>query len=414
MNNNTSSKYLPRWMSAQLKVMASEGRVTVLTGARQVGKSTLLAHELGEDWCLFSMDDFDIQSQARRDPDILLTSSKHIILDEAHLSPSLFPRIKRLVDQDRSRRFILSGSANLLLLSRTTESLAGRAEFLHLLPFSAGELAGHDIPAFLQQLFIGDMEPPAILAVTLDATALATMVWNGGMPEIAHRRNTSDLLRWREGYIRSYLEKDLRELSQIDNLPDFKRLMSLAALRCGCLLNQSDVARDAGLSQPTAHRYLGMLEVSEQCVRLTPFHSNAAKSIVKSPKLMWTDTGIAAFAAGFMSPSDLLTSREWGAFLECYVYNQLRAMCGTWDLPGEIFFWRTRSGVEVDFVIRRGRRLIAVEVKASQQVRYEDTAGLQEFMRLHSDCRAGIVLYAGGEKKRLADTLWAVPLSWLA
>jgi len=90
-------------------------------------------------------------------------------------------------------------------------------------------------------------------------------------------------LRWREGYIRSYLEKDLRELSQIDNLPDFKRLMSLAALRCGCLLNQSDVARDAGLSQPTAHRYLGMLEVSEQCVRLTPFHSNAAKALVKSP-----------------------------------------------------------------------------------------------------------------------------------
>ncbi|MCX6998155.1 MAG: ATP-binding protein [Kiritimatiellaeota bacterium] len=411
--NNNSSKYLPRWMAAPLQALARAARVTVLTGARQVGKSTLLSHELGKDWRLFSMDDFDIQSQAQRDPDLLLASSQHIILDEAHLIPALFPRVKRLVDQDRSRRFILSGSANLLLLSRTTESLAGRAEFLRLLPFSAGELAGQASPAFLQRLFAGALESPAGRPVTLDATALATRVWNGGMPEIVHRRNTADLLRWREGYIRSYLEKDLRDLSQIANLPDFKRLMSLAALRCGCLLNQSDVARDAGLSQPTAHRYLGLLEVSEQCVRLTPFHAHAAKSLVKAPKLMWTDTGIAAFAAGFMSPSDLLHSREWGAFLECYVYNQLRAVCGTWDSPGEIFFWRTRSGVEVDFVIRHGRRLLAVEVKAGQQVRYADTAGLQEFMRRHSDCRAGIVLYAGGEQQQLADTLWAVPLSWL-
>ncbi len=398
-------------MAPRLRMMAEEARITVLTGARQVGKSTMLAHELGAEWTYFTLDDFDVQSQAKRDPDVLLAASKRIILDEAHMIPSLFPRIKHFVDQDRTRRFILSGSANLLLLSRTTESLAGRAEFLHLFPLSAGELACSRAPKTLEQAFSQDFMPSGRPFAPMDSHILAEMVWKGGMPEMVHRNNRPGIARWREGYIRSYLERDLRQLSQIDNLPDFKRLMSLAALRCGCLLNQSDLARDAGLSQPTAHRYLGILDVSEQCHRLPPFHTNASKSVVKTPKLMWTDTGIAAFAAGFMSESSLLSAREWGSFLECYVFNQLRAVCGMWDPPGEIFFWRTRSGMEVDFVIRRGRRLVAIEVKAAKQVRFEDTAGLQEFMRTHSDCCMGIVLYAGGEERRMANNLMAVPLS---
>ena len=404
---------MPRWLAPRLKTMADEARITVLTGARQVGKSTLLAHEIGPDWTYFTLDDFDVQAQAKRDPDILLTASKRIILDEAHLIPDLFPRIKRLVDQDRTRRFILSGSANLLLLSRTTESLAGRAEFLHLLPLSAAELAGRQAPEFIGRALENDIAPSGTPAEPIESNALARMVWRGGMPEIAHRRNGSGIARWREGYIRSYLERDLRQLSQIDSLSDFKRLMSLAALRCGCLLNQSELARDAGLSQPTAHRYMGILDVSEQCHRLPSFHSNASKSIVKTPKLMWTDTGIAASAAGFLSEADLLASREWGSFLECYVFNQLRAVCGTWDPPGEILFWRTRSGTEVDFVIRHGRRLVAIEVKAGPRVRFDDTVGLQEFMMLHPDCRMGLILYGGGEDRRLSDTLMAVPLSRL-
>lgn len=128
---------------------------------------------------------------------------------------------------------------------------------------------------------------------------------------------------------------------------------------------------------------------------------------------MWTDTGLAAFCAGFFSASDLAAGREWGAILECHVFNQLRAICGTWDPPGEILFWRTRAGMEVDFVIRRGRRLVAVEVKAGHQVRFDDTAGIQEFMRHHAECRMGLVLYGGENAKPLAEGLVAIPLSWL-
>ena len=393
--------------------MTEEARITVLTGARQVGKSTLLAHELGPEWTFYTLDDLDIQTQARRDPELLLTSSKHVVLDEAHAVPELFAVIKRLSDQDRSRRFVLSGSANLLLLSRTTESLAGRAEFLHLLPLSGGEILKQPVPSWLDAAMDGMPDISRHDCSWQNSMDLADVVWRGGMPEVLYRRSTSSLLRWRDGYLRSYLERDLRQLSQIDNLYDFKRLMSLAALRCGCILNQSELARDAGLSQPTAHRYLGLLEVSEQCSRLPPLHSNASKSIVKTPKLMWTDTGIAAFCAGFHSASALRASREWGSVLESYVFNQLRAACGTWDLPGEILFWRTRAGMEVDFVIRRGRSLLAIEVKAGVRVRFEDTAGIQEFMRSHSECRTGIVLYGGEEAKLLAEGLVAIPLSWI-
>ena len=393
--------------------MVREARITVLTGARQVGKSTLLAHELGPEWTFHTLDDLDVQAQARRDPELLLSASKHIVLDEAHIVPSLFPLIKQLADQDRSRRFVLSGSANLMLLSHTTESLAGRAEFLHLLPLSAGELAEHQAPSWLAAAMAGRLDVSKYRYTSLDSARLADLVWRGGMPEVLYRRSAASLLRWRDGYIRSYLERDLRQLSQIDNLPDFKRLMSLAALRCGGILNQSDLARDAGLSQPTAHRYLGLLEVSEQCSRVPSFHSNASKSIVKAPKLMWADTGTAAFCAGFLSASDLKASREWGAVMECYVFNQLRAVCGTWDPPGEILFWRTRAGREVDFVVRRGRRVLAIEVKAGSRVRFEDTAGIQEFMRCHPECRTGLVLYGGDEAVALAEGLTTIPLSWL-
>lgn len=411
MNNIASNTYLPRWVAPRFRATADEARVTVLTGARQVGKSTLLAHELGAEWQRFSLDDLDVQGQARRDPDVLLSASRRIVLDEAHLIPGLFPRIKRYVDLDRTRRFVLSGSANLLLLARTTESLAGRAEFLHLSPLSAGEMAGKPPPGFIERALAADWQPSGAPGLPMKPGDLAAVVWRGGMPEVVHRRGILSLVRWRDGYVRSYIERDLRQLSQIDSLPDFKRLMGLAALRSGCLLNQSEIARDAGLSQPTAHRYLGLLEVSEHCRRLPSYHSSASQGIVKSPKLMWTDTGIAAFAAGLLSPADLLASREWGAFLETHVLAQLLSICSTWNPPGEVFFWRTRAGQEVDFIIRHGRRMVAIEVKAASRVRFEDTAGLQSFMKANPECRMGIVLYAGGEEVSLSPSLAAIPLS---
>lgn len=411
--NKTEKQYLSRWLTSKLHSVVRDARVTVLTGARQVGKSTLLAHELTDAWTFYSLDDLDIQRQAKRDPELLLNSSNNIVLDEAHTVPELFPVIKRLSDADRSRRFVLSGSANLLLLSRTTESLAGRAEFLHLSSLSAGELAKRPPPAWLAAAVDGQLDMSDNETLCRNPVDWAQAVWRGGMPEILYRPDRASLLRWRDGYLHSYLERDLRQLSQVDNLADFKRLMSLAALRCGQLLNQSEIARDAGLSQPTAHRYLALLEVSEQCTRLPPFFTNLSKSVVKTPKLMWADTGISAFCAGFYSPSDLKESREWGGVLESYVYNQIRAICGTWDVPAEILFWRTRSGLEVDFVIRRGRDLLAIEVKAGTQVRFDDTVALQQFMKVHSDCRMGIVLYGGNEARQISERLAAIPLAWL-
>ncbi len=413
MNNNETA-YVPRWAASRLHAILAEARVTVLTGARQVGKSTLMAHELGPEWATFTLDDLDIQAQVQRDPDVLLQASRYVALDEAHCVPALFSAVKRIVDHDRSRRFILSGSANLLLMSRTTESLAGRAEFVHLLPLSWGELNRHPVPGWLEQALEGQpINEQSGGGAEQVVAELGQRVWRGGMPEGLYRPDAASLVRWREGYIRSYLERDLRQLSQIENLPDFKRLMSLAALRSGRVLNQSELARDAGLSQPTAHRYLGLLEVSEQCRRLPAYRSSAATSIVKSPKLMWTDTGIGAHCAGLNSVDDLMASREWGAMLETHIGHQLRAVCELWDPPGELYFWRTRAGEEVDFVIRRGRHLLAFEVKAGGRVRFEDTAGLQAFMRSHPACAAGVLLYGGASFQVLAKHLYAVPLGWL-
>jgi uncharacterized protein len=209
--------------------------------------------------------------------------------------------------------------------------------------------------------------------------------------------------------VTTFLERDLRQVSQIDALIDFRRVMELAALRSGQLLNQAELARDAGLTQPTVHRYLNILETTHLYERVPGYAANRTTRILKSPKRYWNDPALAVFLAGYYQEDDLRKSRELGAFFETLIYHHLHVLAQLMTPPGRIYTWRTVQGQEVDFVLEYGRKVIAIEVKQSTHVNYGDASGLRSFLSNHPDASSGLLLYGGTEIRRLGERILAVP-----
>ena len=207
----------------------------------------------------------------------------------------------------------------------------------------------------------------------------------------------------------TYLERDLRQVAQIDALVDFRRLMELLALRSGQMLNQSDLARDAGLSQPTAHRYINLLETTHLFERVPAYASNRTTRMLKAPKAYWNDTGLAVFLAGYFQEEELRKARELGNFFESFIYHHLRVLSQLMTPPARLFNWRTQSGQEVDFVLEYGRKVLAIEVKQTSRPGYGDTNGLKAFLADHPDAVGGLLLHGGTEIRWLGEHILAVP-----
>ena len=377
----------------------------VVTGARQAGKSTL-ARRVEPSRRFLSLDDFDVLDAARRTPESLLGGRAPVTLDEVQRAPHLLREIKREIDRGRRPgRFLLTGSANLLLMKQVSESLAGRASYLNLWPMTRREqLRLGRCGVWNTLLANADEDWPDVLAsqdvMAEDWQALAR---RGGFPDPAlHMRNADERATWFEGYVRTYLERDLVDLSAIASLPDFRRLMGRVCLRLGQIANQTALGRDVGLSQATAHRYLNLLETSYMLVRLPAYSVNRTKRLVKSPKLYWGDVGLALHIAGIGAPG--------GEHLENLVLNDLLAWRDARQGRVEVLYWRTVAGEEVDFVIEAGEWLLPIEIKASEQPRLRDTVRLRSFRKEYPDqARAGLLLHAGETMEWLAPDVLAAP-----
>ena len=412
MNDNHSQlelKYRPRWIAPLLRDAVKDHSIVVLTGARQVGKSTLLQHEPPfSGWRTLSLDDFDTLSQARSDPTSLWAGADCVVIDEVQKSTRVLDAVKAAVDSESDKhRFILSGSANLLLMKKVSESLAGRAVYFTLYPMNIGEINTHAPTGLLNMLFEGEF-PKA------GKRAFAPMVpfplmWKGFMPSLMRLETSAAILRWWEGYVMTYLERDLRQLSQIDALPDFRRLMGALALRCGQILNQTEVARDTGISQPTAHRYINLLETTCLVERLPAFALNRTKRLIKSPKVIWSDPGLVSFLAGHYDCESLRSSREAGGIFETMVYLHLNALAQLLVPKPRLLYWRTTTGKEVDFVLEWGRKLLAVEVKLSSKAKFSDVETLRLFLEEYPETSACILVYAGDEVKMMHEKIVAIP-----
>ena len=356
-----------------------------------------------------SLDDFDVLDLARRDADALVRSSHPVTLDEVQREPDLLSAVKREIDRGRQPgRFLLTGSANLLLMPRVSESLAGRASYLTPWPMTRREQLGLGQCGIWERLVEApDRDWPDVM--TEDGGGREDWrPWaqRGGFPFPAvHLRMAEERAIWFDGYVRTYLERDLRMLSSIDSLPDFRRLMRAACLRIGSTVSQSDLGRDIGLSQPTVHRYLNLLETSYLLLRVPAYTVNRTKRLIKSPKLYWGDTGLAMRLSQEVEPR--------GAHLENLVLQDLLVWRDSRSSPAEVLHWRATTGEEVDFVIETGNSLLPVEVKATKRPRLAHAANLRAF-RGQYGClaRSGLLLHGGDSLEWLTPEVLAVPW-WL-
>ena len=405
MNIIHAVKTLPRLvddaLAARLRVMPA----VVLTGARQTGKSTLVEKLVTGDRRYRSLDDFDVRDAARRDPEALLGGDDPLTLDEVQREPGLLTAVKRAIDRDRRPgRFLLTGSANLLLMRQVSESLAGRASYLTLWPMTRREQLGLASAGRWDDLLAApENEWRDLLAAGDDLDEdWQALALRGGFPTPALELTTpADRAIWFDGYVRTYLERDLQDLASISALPDFRRLMQAACLRVGQLLNQTELGRDVGLPQPTVHRWLNLLETSYLLVRLPAYAANRTKRLVKSPRVYWADTGV-ALHLGATAPV--------GAHLENLVLHDLLAWRDARADRAELAYWRTTIGEEVDFVIEAGGKLLPIEVKATAKPRLADCAHLRTFRQEYGrKARAGLVLHTGRTVEWLTPDVLAVP-----
>jgi len=394
---------LPRLAAAAVAGAARAMPVVVISGARQTGKSTL-ARAVDPDRAYFTLDDLDVLDQARTDPEALVRRAARVTLDEIQRQPDLLLAIKREVDRKRQRgRFLLTGSANLLLLEKVSETLAGRATYISLWPMTRREQLGRGRCGLWPELFAApDHEWREVLAAHSESPEdWRELARRGGYPTPALELEPAARDRWFAGYTQTYLERDLQQVSSISNLPDLRRLMRAVCLRLGQMMNQTELGRDVALPQPTIHRWLNVLEVSYQLVRLPAYAVNRTKRLIKAPKLYWSDTGLALH---------LVNGEAAGPHLENVVLNDLLAWRDTALRRPEVSYWRTAAGEEIDFVLELDGALLPIEIKASDRPRTNDIKHLLAFREEYGKrSRAGLLLHTGTTVEWLSPGVLAAP-----
>lgn len=399
-------KALPRLVGAALAERLRVMPAVVVTGARQTGKSTLVEHLVAGKRRYATLDDLDVLDAARRDPEVLVGGSSPVTLDEVQREPGLLRAVKRAIDRDRTPgRFLITGSANLLLMRQVSESLAGRASYLTLWPMTRREQRGLGRCGRWDELVATpDAGWHDLLAAGEDRPEdWRVLARHGGFPTPALALSQAAERRiWFDGYVRTYLERDLQDLASISALPDFRRLMRATCLRLGQLVNQTELGRDVALPQPTVHRWLNLLETSYLLVRLPAYAVNRTKRLIKAPKVYWGDIGVALHLAGVEEPG--------GAHFENLVLQDLLAWRDARIEHAELAYWRTSIGEEVDFVIETGGKLLPIEIKATARPRLADIAHLRTFRAEYGKkARAGLLLHAGSTLEWLADDVLAAP-----
>lgn len=397
---------LPRLVDSALADRLRVMSAVVVTGARQTGKTVLVQDLTPGGRRYFTLDDLDTLDAARREPEVLTGGSGPVTLDEIQREPELLKAVKRAIDHDRSAgRFLLTGSANLLLMRNVSETLAGRASYLTLWPMTRREQLGLGRAGLWEDLVAADDADwlDILAADQTGAEDWRALARRGGYPTPAiHMRDDADRKVWFDGYVRTYLERDLQELASVASLPDFRRLMRAASLRIGQVLNQTELGRDVAIPQPTAHRWLNLLEMSYMLVRIPAYAVNRTKRLIKSPKLYWADTGVALHLADGAEPD--------GAHLENVVLHDLLAWRDGRLDRAELYYWRTTTGEEVDFIVESAGRLLPIEIKSSVRPRLADAAGLRSFRSEYGPrARRGLLLHDGDMLGWLTPDVLAAP-----
>lgn len=392
-------------------------RLVIITGARQTGKTTLARDFYAQ------LKYFNLDSPENRESVRLIPASNwagdigNAVIDEAQKEPVIFDKIKYAYDDDKISFCVLLGSSQILLLKKIRESLAGRVSIYELWPLLMSEIyTDNNTPKakmpLVDRLLAKESlkhilnSVPGVLMGESDSlcrTAEEYLLRWGGMPALLPL-SEEERWKWLRDYEYTYLERDLADLARLDDLEPFRKFQKLTALRSGKLLNYSEIARDAGISVDTARRYLEYLRVSYQTILIQPYYKNITSSVVKTPKVYWLDIGLLRQLSGNRGELS-------GEIYETMVVAELFKWIKTAQRDAEIFFYRTRSGLEVDILLKTSSGIIGMEVKSRKKIVSGDARALKEVAKgIKNDWRGGMVIYQGNEIKKFAEpNIWAVP-----
>lgn len=410
----TEPALYPRFVQPRLEEALADTPVVLIHGPRQCGKTTL-AQQVGAaaGYSYISFDDDVALAAAQADPvGFVGDLPDRTVLDEVQRAPGLFTSLKTAVDRQRTPgRFILTGSANVLLVPKLADSLAGRMEILRLYPLAQCELAA-SAPHFLDRLFAHAF--PTRTSPRL-GHELAERIVAGGYPPALARTTDRRRAAWYRDYIETLVQRDVRDLARISALDALPRLLSLAAGQTARLLNVSDLAAPFQVSRPTVRDYMTLLERVFLLETLPPWHSNRLSRLVKTPKLHFGDTGLAAALLGVDAAALVKDRTLLGQLAETFVFQELRRQASWHDAPIGFHHFRDKDGAEVDIVLERGtHQLAGVEVKAAATVTSADFRGLHKLKDATGErFAAGLVLYDGEITASFGDRLHAVPIRTL-
>lgn len=404
----------PRFIRPRIMEALADSPVVLIHGPRQCGKTTL-ARLVGdaEGFVYLSFDDDVQRAAAQADPvGFVADLPERVILDEVQRVPELFTSLKAAVDARRQPgRFILTGSANVLLVPRLADSLAGRMGILRLHPLAQAELAGWE-GDFLQTLFGGNFKAGPVGRRL--GRSLADRITSGGYPAALVRTTARRRTAWYRDYIETLVQRDIRELSRISTLDALPRLLALAAGQTARLLNVSDLAAPFQVSRPTIREYMTLLSRIFLLEELPSWHNNRLSRLIKTPKLHLGDTGFVCALLGLDAEALWSDRALFGQLLETFVFQELKRQSSWQEESVSFSHFRDKDKVEVDFVLESGGRLAGVEVKASSTVTDGDFKGLRKLHdAMKQRFRVGVVLYDGDVTARFGKNMYAVPISTL-
>lgn len=405
---------IERKIKPQLMAALADSPVVLIHGARQTGKSTLVKSVAENDYPAkyITFDDSSILSSALNNPhDFLSGYQENLIIDEVQRAPEIFLAIKSSVDKNREfGKFILTGSANVLLLPKISESLAGRMEILRLFPLAQNEIS--ESKTNLVEEFSKNNFNPNFSAASDN---LINKVLSGGFPEMLTRQDRKRQKAWFNSYITTILQRDVRDIANIEKLNDLPKLLRLFASRAGTLLNYAEFSRSSAIPQTTLKRYVSLFEAIFMIHILPAWSGNLSKRLIKTPKLYLNDTGLLSYLIGFEPERIITDAMMWGRILENFVLMEILKQTSWSDLILSLYHYRTASGQEIDFIIERSDgKLIAVEVKATSKIVAKDFNHIKAFEEETKDkFLRGILFYTGSEIIPFSKNLIALPINTL-
>ena len=373
-------KYFPRHMEGKLTELAKSYPVLVISGPRQSGKSTL-AKNLFCHHHYVSLEDMDERMMAQEDPrGFLQRFQKGAIIDEIQRVPQLFSYIQGIVDKKKQpAQFVLTGSSQLEMLQGISQSLAGRASILKLLPLCLDEMPGRGS----------------------GLASIEEALLHGGYPNIHF--DGQPTVDWYLDYCKNYLERDVRLVTAIKDLGTFQLFLKMCAARCGQIINYTSFANDCGISPNTAKEWLNILEASFIVFKLNAYYKNYSKRLIKSSKLYFYDSGVACSLLGITCAESLITHSSRGGIFESWVISEIQKRCANVHRVAQLYYWRSARGIEIDLIVEKLEKLVALEVKSGKTINQSFFKNLNQFTEITGGDTCAQYLVYGGEQSYIRN-----------